>query len=133
MRNDLGRIVVLATSSLLLLAVVGGCGGGPPAVDTSTTEATVSGKVTVRGEPAAGQTISFDPSNVQRKTELARSTETGDDGSYTVTTLLGQNQVTFSGSMFQDADLQYESISFDVQRGENTLDIDLPTGSNTGP
>ncbi|MEW4570622.1 hypothetical protein AB1L88_22390 [Tautonia sp. JC769] len=133
MRSGLRRIGGIAAAAALLVG--SGCGGGRPSVDTSTAEGTVSGTVMLRGKPAAGHTIAFDPSNVERKFEPARSAVIGEDGSYTVTTLVGVNQVTFSGPLIdQDPELQYAATSIDVARGENTLDVELPMpGGSGGP
>ena len=43
-----------------------GCGDGKPSVDSSLTEATVTGLVSVKGKPATGGTIRFNPSNSGR-------------------------------------------------------------------
>src|SRR3954469_17261904 len=125
MQNGLARLTGLAAATLLVIAW--GCGSGAPAVDTSTTEATVKGVVTIRGKPVTEGRISFDPSNVKRKSEPVRSAPIGKDGSYTVKTLVGGNQVTFSGPAFdKDRQLQDVLLPFDVQAGENTFNVELP-------
>lgn len=119
------RMMVLAAAAGL--AVVWGCSGGAPAVDTSTTEATVSGKVSFSGKTATKGTVVFDPSNYKRKDAAPRSAEIGADGSYTVTTLVGQNQVSVNSPELKSSD--YPPIEFDVQSGDNTFDIEVtPTG-----
>src|SRR4051794_33165492 len=95
---DRGRLTQLATTGLLV--IIWGCGDAKPSVNSSMTEATVKGTITIRGKPANGGTISFDPSNYKRKSEPARTASIGKDGSYTIKTLVGLNQVTFSGSEF---------------------------------
>src|SRR3954447_16518196 len=92
MRSVLRGLAGLASAGLVI--VVSGCGDGRPSVDTSTTEATVKGTVSIRGKPATGGQVSFDPSNVARKSETARKVPIGKDGSYEVKTLVGLNQVT---------------------------------------
>jgi hypothetical protein len=125
MRSNLGRLTGLVAAGLLV--IIWGCGDGRPSVDTSTAEATVKGTVKVRGKPATGGTIHFDPSNVKRKTEAVRSAPIGKDGSYTVKTLVGMNQITFTGPAFdKDRQLQDASVPYDVQSGEQTLNIELP-------
>jgi hypothetical protein len=75
-----------------------GCGGGSaPAVSSSMTEATVSGTVTIKGKPATGGQILFDPSNINRRDARPRTAAIGKDGSYTVTTLVGENLVSVEG------------------------------------
>ena len=125
MPHVLRRLSALAITSLL--AIGWGCGSGAPPVDSSTTEATVKGTVTIRGKAAKGGKINFDPSNIERKTEVARSAEIGPDGSYTIKTLVGQNQVTFSGPAFvKDAQLQDSQLQYNVPEGESTYNIELP-------
>src|SRR5262245_46326446 len=83
----------LAAAATLWLA--GGCGEGPPAgsVDSSKTEATVKGVVKVNGTPATEGELIFDPSNIYRKDAQPRTAPIGQDGSYTVKTLTGENAV----------------------------------------
>src|SRR4051794_27115270 len=72
-----------------------GCGDpGTPPVESSRTEATVKGVVRIHGKPAAGGTITFDPSNIRRKDALPRAVAIGKDGTYSVTTLIGENSVS---------------------------------------
>src|SRR4051794_25834000 len=49
----------LTRSAATLVLIGWGCGSYAPPVDTSTTEATVKGIVTIRGKPVAEGTISF--------------------------------------------------------------------------
>lgn len=115
------RMMVLAATAGL--AAAWGCSGGAPAVDTSTAEATVSGKVSFSGKTATKGTVVFDPSNYKRKDASPRSAEIGADGSYTVTTLVGQNQVSVNSPELKNSD--YPPIEFDVQSGDNTFDIEV--------
>jgi len=125
MRFDTGRLRDLAAMGLLVILC--GCGEGKPSVSSSTTEATIKGTVAIRGKPVDGGIISFDPSNFKRKTEPARTAAINKDGSYEVKTLLGLNQVTFSGSAFaRERALQDASLQYDVQAGEQTFNIELP-------
>lgn len=64
-----------------LLSVVLGCGDDKPPVDTSSEEATVKGKVTLRGKPVVKGNIRFDPSNYLRRDATARSAPIQPDGS----------------------------------------------------
>ena len=64
--------------------------GGAPAVSSSMEEATVKGTVTIKGKPAAGGEILFDPANVDRKV-MARSAPDQKDGTYTIKTLVDAN------------------------------------------
>ena len=123
---------LLAPPTLALLALIApGCGDGAPSVDSSTAEGTVSGKVTIRGKPATKGSIIFDPSNIKRKDAAPVTAAIGADGSYSTKTLVGVNQVTFSGPPFvKDALLQDSRFQFDVQSGDNHFDAELPPAAN---
>ncbi len=111
--------------TFLGLATVPGCGDGKPNVDTSLTEATVSGVVSVKGVPATAGTILFNPSNSGRIVST-RTAEIGPDGSYTIKTYTGDNQVTFSGEVASKntgVGLMREYAS--VQAGSNKINYDL--------
>lgn len=127
MRVRSGPIRFFGLATTALLVVAWGCGS--PEVSTSTTEATVKGKVTVDGKPAAKGTISYDPSNVERKFVPSHSAEIADDGSYSLTTLVGKNRISFSGRPL--GKYQYTELEYDVQAGENTHDIAFPMPTPT--
>src|SRR3954452_21607866 len=76
MRSLLSRIACLG---LAIVVIGSGCNGGRPPVDTSTTEATITGTVKIRGKPVTEGKVSFDPSNVARKWEPARTATIGKD------------------------------------------------------
>jgi hypothetical protein len=120
------KATLLTTTVLSLTCVVlGGCGDGKPSVDTSKTEATVSGTVKVKGKPAEGGVIMFNPSNSERIAST-RSVQIGKDGSYKITTFTGGNQVSFDGDIAkqnQGVGLIKEYV--DVKSGSNTADFDL--------
>ncbi len=73
-------------SACLQLAGAPGCGDGKPSIDTSLNEATVTGVVSVKGVPATGGTILFNPSNSGRIVPT-RSADIGPDGKYTIKTI----------------------------------------------
>lgn len=118
----------------LTLATVSGCGDGKPSVDTSLNEATVSGVVSVKGKPATGGKINFNPSNSGRIVPV-KSAEIGPDGSYTVRTFTGDNQVTFSGEVAtKNSGVGLIREYAVVKRGENKIDYDLMgAGQSVGP
>ena len=58
----------------------------------------MSGTVTVKGTPATGGRILFNPSNSGRIVPT-RTADIGPDGSYTIKTLTGDNRVTFDGEI----------------------------------
>jgi hypothetical protein len=102
-----------------------GCDDGKPRVDTSLNEATVSGTVKVRGQPAEGGTILFNASNADRIVPH-RTAPIDKDGRYTITTYTGPNQVSFAGEVAEKnrgVGLIMEFV--DVARGQNTADFDL--------
>jgi hypothetical protein len=124
MRNiNRPTIGLITAASLWILA---GCGSSPPAVETSNTEATVKGVVKVGGAPAAEGEIVFDPANYKRKDASPRSAPIGKDGSYTITTLTGENQVKLGGSLARQKPIVARAQrSVDVHPGENTFDFEV--------
>src|SRR3954447_6623825 len=128
------RLTFCVLSALTTLALCVGCGDGKPSVDTSLTEATVSGVVSVKGTPATGGQIRFNPSNSGRIVPT-RSAEIGPDGRYTIKTLTGDNRVTFDGEVAaknKGVGLMKEYAS--VTSGENQIDFDLMgAGAKVGP
>lgn len=117
------RAVILPVVAGLVIGW--GCGEGKPSVDTSTAEATVKGTVTLNGKPATQGEVVFDPANYQRKDAAPRSAPIESDGSYSVTTLTGTNQVNVNSPELTDSDVA--ALEFDVQSGDNTFDIVLPS------
>ncbi len=112
------------------LCAMAGC-DGPPAVDSSLTEATVTGIISVKGVPATGGTITFNPSNHLRQVP-SRTAEIGKDGSYKLTTYTGANQVSFDGEVArQNMGVGLVKEFFEVKSGENQADFDL-LGENSG-
>lgn len=110
-------------------ALLGSCPGcsGRPSVDSSTTEAKVTGSVRIRHKPMTEGEITFDPSNYKRKDEPPRSAKLKSDGTYEITTLTGLNTVTIAGpAIAREPELGYAGKTLDVQSGTNSLDIDLP-------
>ena len=111
--------------AVLVLAIAHGCSDGKPPIDTSHNEATVSGVVSVKGKPATGGKINFNPSNSGRIVGISTA-DIGPDGSYTVKTYTGGNQVTFSGEVaLKNPGLGLVREYADVKRGENKIDYDL--------
>jgi hypothetical protein len=92
--------VIAALTAMTLVAFGQGC-DGTPSVDTSQNEVTVTGVVKVKGQPATGGQISFNPSNRDRKVP-AFSAPIGQDGSFTIKTYSGENEVRFTGEVAKD-------------------------------
>jgi hypothetical protein len=110
---------------LPLTLVLAGCGDGAPPVDTSTNEVGVSGVVSVRGHPATGGEIRFNPSNSQRIAPT-KSAPIGPDGSYSIKTYTGLNEVSFTGEVAtKNSGVGLVKESVDVKSGDNKIDFDV--------
>jgi hypothetical protein len=107
----------------LLLACCGCGDSGTPPVSASTAEATVHGKVTLDGKAPTGGMISFDPSNIARKDAKISSAKIGEDGTYTIKTLVGENKITVESAETKKA--MYNIDVFDAKGGDNTHDVAL--------
>ena len=120
-----------------LLGIAAGC-DSQPAVNSSTTEeGTVHGKVTLDGKPVSGGEVVFNPANSQRKMVPVRKAPIGADGTYTITTLTGSNAVMVNPpadgrGRTRAGAVPAQMIPFEVQPGDNTLDIPLSTPAPTG-
>jgi hypothetical protein len=122
-----GRIAVSLCATAL--AASWGCGDERPAVESSMAEATVRGTVRIKGKLATRGTVTFDPSNYLRKDAAARSARIAKDGTYSVTTLVGENTVMVqSPDLGRNSRLAYNEQTFVVKDGTNTFDIDLSPG-----
>ncbi len=110
-----------------------GCGEGHPPVDSSLTEAKVKGVILIKGKPASGGgIISFNPSNVERKVS-SFTAKIADDGSYSLTTFTGGNEVKFSGPCLKDAkELALSTRYCELSSGDNLMNFDL-LGENDKP
>ncbi len=95
MRGSLWAIAGL--SAMAIVAFCLAC-DGTPSVDSSLTELTVTGVVKVKGRPVTGGQISFIPSNRARKV-AAFTAPIGQDGSFTIKTYTGENEVRFWGEV----------------------------------
>jgi len=117
--------VLLATA---LLLVVWGCNdGGVPAVSGSSEETTVKGTVTIMGKPATSGTVVFDPGTINRRTAAVRRADVGKDGSYTVTTLVGDNIIRLEGKGMPRS----FSKSVEVKSGGDTVNFEVKAGADT--
>ncbi|CAN5865022.1 hypothetical protein BH23PLA1_BH23PLA1_24090 [soil metagenome] len=113
--------------ALALLAFVQGCDGGGPSATSSTTEATVNGTVTLDGKPLTWGSLSFDPANVSRPMEAPRMTTIEKDGTYSVTTLVGENTVVVSDVPGAGSNEAYSDLvkTVEVAAGQNQINIDF--------
>jgi hypothetical protein len=110
----------------LWLTACCGCGDGAPAASSSTEEATVHGIVTIDGMPSSGGKITFKSANIARRTTDA-SADIGEDGSYTIKTLVGENQIRVSPgpNKKKKGSGMYSVDVFEVKSGDNTHDVTL--------
>jgi hypothetical protein len=116
-------LCALAAASLLAAA---GCGDDHPYVDSSRTEAHVTGVVKLKGKPAAGGgKISFNPSNVERKVASVVA-QIGEDGSYSLTTFKGGNVVKFEGPFLKsNPEVALSTRYAELNAGDNVVDFDI--------
>ncbi len=117
--------------ALTLFTATGGCGGNPSAssVSGSTEEVTLKGTVRVRGKAVNNGRVTFRTSNINRPNAPMKDVEIGKDGSYAVTTLVGQNFVEVSCKETlgpKNRDLIENEQMIVIQSGQSTLDIDIP-------
>jgi hypothetical protein len=128
-RRHRHRAPSLALLALLCGLTGGGCGGsGAPYAESSKTEATVTGRVTSQGKPVTKGQVIFDPANINRSTEAARMAEIRKDGSYEVTTLIGENRVTLAipARPKKKVGTPHFQKVYNVKSEGNTLDIEAP-------
>jgi len=116
-------VIGAAVFSAVLMTLCGCGSSGAPAVSSSTEEATIHGTVTVGGKKASGGKILFDPSNVHRKSVGAASAEIGKDGTYTIKTLVGENQIRVESPETKKG--MFSTDAFEVKSGDNTHDVSL--------
>ena len=132
MQQILSRLslILLGFSSLLLASAVG-CGtkGTYPPLGT------VTGIVTVRGEPAPGVMVLFQPLHGNRSSEAT----TGDDGRFELTYVrsirgaeVGEHEVSFAPVLSDDGTfanvprgIESKKMSAQVQQGPNEFSFDL--------
>jgi hypothetical protein len=120
------RIWLGASMSAALMAASFGCSDTPPVSSTSS-EATVTGKVTIRGKPMKGGEITFNPANIKRPDAATRKAPVKPDGTYEITTLQGQNSVKVDGpEILKDPKLGYAALTVDVTSAGTPFDVELP-------
>jgi hypothetical protein len=108
------------------LVAAPGCGGGASPGSAPVEEATVHGKVTIKGVLAKGGTIYFDPTNASRQSAPVASAGIGKDGTYTIKTLVGENRVNVETPETRNEPDLSTPEPFDVKSGDNTLDVTIP-------
>src|SRR5262245_26881453 len=120
------RLAALFASAALITTA--GCGAEQRTGEgaAAKTEATVTGKITIKGKPASKGRVTIEPLGANGIPTGSKVAEVGKDGTYTVTTTPGQNDVTVSSTGDAAADSGYNKTSIDAKPGSNTLDLDLP-------
>ena len=128
-RSGYSRATLSALTAVLLPLLAIACSDGTPSVSSSNEEVSVSGTVTYKGKKPTKGTITFDPSNVQRKMAAAVTAPIGPDGTYTIKTLVGGNMVSFDLPEYKgaaDREVGYARLPQDVQSGQSKIDFELP-------
>jgi hypothetical protein len=125
--TQVGRLGGLILAAFFTFGGCDGSGGGASPVSSSTDQAKAKGKVTYKGKPLAKVEVRFNPANVNRKSASTVTAMTGDDGTYTITSLVGDNIVTLSGAtVSKNPSLSYFTKLVDLSAGENSVDVDVP-------
>ncbi len=120
-------VTTFSGACVLALASWGCEPSGSVSVSNSSDEATVKGKVTVNGKLATGGEIIFDPSNIRRRDAAMRKAKIGEDGSYSVTTLVGENTASVDTPEIRKAGMQIQARKqVDIKAGENDLPLEIP-------
>jgi len=122
------RAILQASAALaatVLLVLTSGCGDSPPPTNTTNTEVTVKGVVKIDGVPATEGQVEFDPSNYERQT-APRKVDIGKDGSYSIKTYPGQNNIKLLGEVaHKNPILQQARLRYDVPSSETTHDLEF--------
>ena len=125
----------LRLAEWMAIALVIACAGcdsfGVPPVSSSHEETVVRGTVRVRGQPVNNGSVVFNAANIRRSDVPLRSASINKDGTYTVTTLVGENtiQVSCKELMTAKNHMFAENEFFLMAKsGENRFDIDIPPG-----
>jgi hypothetical protein len=120
----------------LTVALLFGCGGcstqGVPYISSSQEETTVKGVVRVRGKPVDNGTVVFNAANVGRPNVALRKASINKDGTYSLKTLVGGNNVQVSCKELLKAEnrmFNESEFSLTAERGETTFNIDIPPAS----
>ena len=124
-RTNRSLAASIASAALMAAWGCGESGDGGKAAPRA--DATVAGKIMIKGKPAAKGRINFEPVDAPGGLPVASNVaQVGKDGTYSVTTRTGSNDVTVSGTGDPKTDASYNKTSFEVQPGSNTLNLDLP-------
>lgn len=92
-------------------------------------EATVRGVVTLRGTPLNNGRVLFSPVNIKRADAQPRQATIGKDGTYSLTTLVGDNLVQIDCKELlqpKNRAIADTERSVKVNAGENVIDLKIP-------
>lgn len=126
----ISRISIAGMAAILLVAAVG-CSSNPAAsaLTSSMEEATLHGTVRVKGKAVNNGTLSFRTAHVNRPNSPTKSVNINKDGSYSVTTVVGENYVEVTCKELNVKDAKKfrgtEQLIM-VQSGDNAADIEVP-------
>jgi hypothetical protein len=125
------RMIFGSTSVAIVLAL--GCMSGdatitPDQPASTGEEAKVTGKVTIKGKPAAKGKVTIEPPFVKGKLMPEKIVEVAKDGTFQATTYVGKNSITVSGTGVAEAESggTYNKKSVEIKSGTNTVDLELP-------
>ncbi len=133
---DSGEIASMRRYSAMFLCIAAlwsaaGCGNpDAPVVSGSTEEATVKGKVSIRGKPVSNGLVSFRSSNINRPNAPIREAKIGKDGSFSIQAFIGENFVEVTCKELanpKNMPLMENEQPVKIRSGEQTLEIDLPS------
>jgi hypothetical protein len=109
------------------MVALSGCGGGStPSVSSSSEQVQVKGTVMVNGKRLTKGTVQFDASNINRRDAPTGTFEISSDGTYSGTTLIGENAVSVQSPEIKSEDLKMNRQEFILTSGENVIDISIP-------
>jgi hypothetical protein len=123
--------VSIAWMAAVVLVATSGCGSNPAAsgLTSSMEEATLKGMVRVNGKAVNNGTVSFRTAHINRPNSPTKNVDIGKDGTYSVTTVVGENYVEVTCKELNTKQtkkfLGSEQLIM-VKSGENDVDIELP-------
>jgi hypothetical protein len=123
--------VSIAGVIVIFLAAISGCDSNPAAsgLTSSMEEATLKGTVRVNGKAVNNGTVSFRTAHINRPSSPTKSVDINKDGSYSVTTVVGENYVEVTCKELNTKQtkkfLGLEQLIM-VKSGENNVDIEVP-------
>ena len=114
--------------SIAAVGMAGNLGCGNAANhETATTEAKVSGIVTIRQTPTKGVEVIFIPTNAIPGKAGARTAIVNSDGTFEITTIVGHNDVRLGGPITKkEPTLAYATKAVEVLATGTVANLDFP-------